>query len=184
MLKRRSTYPPGFRRQRVELVRSGRNPKELSQELEPTAQAIRNWVAQADRDEGGRADGLATGERQELGRRWRENRQLTIEREILSKAARWFARETGSIPSKGSNSGRGISPTIRILGVSTSGYYAWLNRPPSARAQSDARLSERIRALRQRSRGSYGVPRQVAYAVAYLHRTPRSPGTKPRAGCR
>jgi len=52
-----------------------------------------------------------------------------------------------------------VATLCRILGISTSGYYAWLNRPPSARAQSDARLSERIRALHQRSRGSYGVPR-------------------------
>ena len=104
MSKRRSTYPLEFRRQMVELVRSGRNPEELSREFEPTAQAIRNWVAQADRDEGRRADGLTTAERQELGRLRRENRQLRIEREILSKAAAWFARETGSIPSKDSNS--------------------------------------------------------------------------------
>jgi len=89
----------------VELARSGRNPEELSREFEPTAQAIRNWVAQADRDEGRRADGLTTAGRQELRRLRRENRQLRIEREILSKAAAWFARETGSIPSKGSNSG-------------------------------------------------------------------------------
>jgi transposase len=88
----------------VELVRSGRNPEELAREFEPTAQANRNWVAQADRDEGRRADGLTTAERQELSRLRRENRQLRIEREILSKAAAWFARETGSIPSKGSNS--------------------------------------------------------------------------------
>jgi len=88
----------------VELVRSGRNPEGLAREFEPTAQAIRNWVAQADRDEGRRADGLTTAERQELSRLRRENRQLRIEREILSKAAAWFARETGSIPSKGSNS--------------------------------------------------------------------------------
>jgi putative transposase len=52
-----------------------------------------------------------------------------------------------------------VATLCRILGISTSGYYAWLNRPPSARAQSDARLSERIRALHQRSRSSYGVPR-------------------------
>ena len=52
-----------------------------------------------------------------------------------------------------------VATLCRILGVSTSGYYAWLNRPASARAQSDARLSERIRALHQHSRGSYGVPR-------------------------
>ena len=104
MSKRRSAYPPEFRRQMVELVRSGRNPEELSREFEPTAQAIRNWVAQTDRDEGRRADGLTTAERQELGRLRRENRQLRIEREIVSKAAAWFARESGSIPSKGSSS--------------------------------------------------------------------------------
>ena len=101
MSKRRSAYPPEFRRQMVELVRSGRNPEELSREFEPTAQAIRNWGA---RGEGRRTDGLTTAERQELGRLRRENRQLRIEREILSKAAAWFARETRSIPSKGSNS--------------------------------------------------------------------------------
>ena len=52
-----------------------------------------------------------------------------------------------------------VATLCRILGISTSGYYAWLNRPASAQAQSDARLSERIRALHQRSRASYGVPR-------------------------
>jgi transposase len=61
-------------------------------------------MAQADRDEGRRADGRTTAERQELGRLRRKNHQLRIEREILSKAAAWFARETGSIPSKGSSS--------------------------------------------------------------------------------
>ena len=104
MARKHPPYTPEFRRQMIELVRSGRNPEELAREFEPTAQAIRNWVAQADRDEGRRADGLTTAERQELGRLRRENRQLRIEREILSKAAAWFARETGSIPSKGSNS--------------------------------------------------------------------------------
>ena len=52
-----------------------------------------------------------------------------------------------------------VATLCRLLGVSTSGHYARLNRPPSARAHSDARLTERIRALHQRSRGSYGVPR-------------------------
>jgi transposase len=50
MSKRRRAYPPEFQRQIVELVRSGRNPEELSREFEPTAQAIRNWVAQTDRE--------------------------------------------------------------------------------------------------------------------------------------
>ncbi len=104
MSKRRSAYPPELRRQMVEWVRSGCNPEELSREFESTAQAIRNWVAQADRDERRRADGLTTAERQELSRLRRENQKLRIEREILSKAAAWFARETGSIPSRDSNS--------------------------------------------------------------------------------
>jgi transposase len=88
----------------VELVRAGRTPEQLAKEFEPSAQAIRNWVAQADRDEGRREDGLTTVEREELSRLRRENRQLKLERDILSKAAAWFARETDVIPPKGSNS--------------------------------------------------------------------------------
>jgi transposase len=104
MPRTRRAYPPEFRRQMVELVRSGRNPNELAKEFEPSAQAIRTWVRQADRDEGRRADGLTTADREELRRLRRENRQLREERAILAKAAAWFARETGSIPSKGSSS--------------------------------------------------------------------------------
>ena len=78
--------------------------EQLAKEFEPSAQAIRNWVAQADRDEGRREDGLTTVEREELSRLRRENRQLKLERDILSKAAAWFARETDVIPPKGSNS--------------------------------------------------------------------------------
>lgn len=62
------------------------------------AQTIRNWMAQAERDHGERTDGLSTAEQQELKKLRRENRQLKLEREILSKAAAWFARETGTIP--------------------------------------------------------------------------------------
>ncbi len=104
MGRRRAPYPPEFRRQMVELVRAGRTPEELGREFEPTPQAIRNWVRQADLDEGRRKDGLTTEERAELGRLRRENRILREEREILKKAAAWFARETGTIPSKDSNS--------------------------------------------------------------------------------
>jgi transposase len=88
----------------VELVRSGRSPEELAREFEPSSQAIRNWVRQADLDDGHRADGLTTAEREELTRLRRENRQLKVERDIMSKAAAWFARETGSIPPGSSNS--------------------------------------------------------------------------------
>lgn len=95
----RRAYPTEFREQLIALVRSGRTPEDLAREFEPSAQSIRNWTAQADRDGGGRTDGLTTEDRTELSRLRRENRQLKLEREILSKAAAWFARETGTIPS-------------------------------------------------------------------------------------
>ena len=104
MGKNQFSYPPEYRARMVELVRTGRTAEELSREFEPSAQSIRNWVQQADRDEGRRQDGLTSPEREELGRLRRENRQLKLEREILAKAAAWFARETGSVPDKGSSS--------------------------------------------------------------------------------
>jgi transposase len=104
MPKSHAPYPPEFRRQMVELVRAGRTPEELAKEFEPTAQGIRKWVQQADRDAGRRQDGLTTDERQELVRLRRENKRLRLEREILAKAAAWFARETGSIPGESSSS--------------------------------------------------------------------------------
>ena len=78
MAKKHRPYAPEFRR--IELVRAGRGPEELAKEFEPSAQAIRNWVAQADRDEGRRADGLTTAEREELNRLRREIRQLLSNR--------------------------------------------------------------------------------------------------------
>jgi len=105
--KKQGVYSPEFRQQLIELVRAGRTPEELSREFEPSGQTIRNWVQQADRDRGARTDGLTSAEQAELRQLRRENRQLKLEREILSKAAAWFARETGTIPSpskKGSDS--------------------------------------------------------------------------------
>ncbi len=104
MPKSRRPYPLEFRQRMIDLVRTGRSPESLGREFEPTAQAIRNWVRQADRDEGRRADGLTTADRTELQRLRRENATLREEREILKKAAAWFARETGSIPPGSSNS--------------------------------------------------------------------------------
>ena len=104
MARKSLPFTPEFRRQMIELVRSGRSPESLSKEFEPTAQTIRNWVAQAGRDDGRRDDGLKSDERDEINRLRRENRQLKVERDILSKAAAWFARETDVIPPKGSDS--------------------------------------------------------------------------------
>ena len=104
MPRTRPPYPEEFRRRMVELVRAGRSPYQLAKEFEPTALTISNWVKQADLDEGRRADGLTTEERNELTRLRRENKRLRLEREILAKAAAWFARETDSIPPESSSS--------------------------------------------------------------------------------
>lgn len=98
MPKPKKVYPPEFRQQLIELVRAGRSPERLAKEFEPSAQTIRSWVKQAERDAGQRTDGLTSVEREEMARLRRENRQLKLERDILSKAAAWFARETGTIP--------------------------------------------------------------------------------------
>ena len=101
----RPPYSPEFRRQMIELVRAGRTPEELAREFEPSAQAIRNWVRQSGGlAESRREEGLTKVEQDELRRLRRENRQLREEREILAKVAAWFARETGSIPSRSSDS--------------------------------------------------------------------------------
>jgi transposase len=95
----------------VELARAGRDPTDLAREFEPSSQAIRNWVAQANREEGRREGrplaseaALPAADRDELVRLRREDKQLRLERDILSRAAAWFARETGTIPSGSSNS--------------------------------------------------------------------------------
>ncbi len=104
MPRSHAAYPEEFWRRMVELVRAGRSPGQLSREFEPSEQTIRNWVDQADRDEGRRGDGLTSEEKEELTRLRRENRRLKLEQEILVKAAAWFARETGSVPEKSSGS--------------------------------------------------------------------------------
>ena len=103
-MTRRRPYPPEFREQMVELVRSGRSPESLEKEFEPSARSIRTWVRQADLDEGKRQDGLTTAQNDELRQLRRENRRLKEERDILAKAAAWFARETDSAPPESSSS--------------------------------------------------------------------------------
>jgi len=97
-------YPDEFRQQLVELARGGRSARSLGKEFGVSDQAIRNWLRQADLDEGRRNDGLTSVERDELQRLRKENRQLKEEREILKKAAAWFARETKAVPDGSSNS--------------------------------------------------------------------------------
>jgi transposase len=101
MAEKTVRYTPEFKRQMVDLVRGGRTPAELSREFGPTAWTISLWVRQDARDRGKGDGGLTTAEREELTRLRRENRKLKEEREILAKAAAWFATESG--PSKRSS---------------------------------------------------------------------------------
>jgi transposase len=103
MKKQRAPYSPEFRRRMVELVRSGRSPEALSEEFEPSAMTIRNWVAKADIAEN-RRSGLAGNEKAELQELRRQNKILLEERDILKKAAAWFAQEAGKASSKRSRS--------------------------------------------------------------------------------
>ncbi|MET8146705.1 IS3 family transposase [Sphaerisporangium sp. NPDC005288] len=160
----RPPYPPEFRRQMVELVRAGRTPEELAKEFEPTAQSIRNWVVQAERDEGRREDGLTSVEKQELARLRREVRQLREEREILKEGRGFLRSGDGSAEMKyrlidAEKARHGVSLLARVLGVSRQGYYAWKNRGPSARARQDEALTETITKIHAGSRGTYGSPR-------------------------
>jgi transposase-like protein len=86
-------HPPEFRRRAVELARAGGKPQsELARDLGISASCLRNWVAQADKDEG-RRDGVTSEERRELAELRRKNRALELENEILRKAAAYFARD-------------------------------------------------------------------------------------------
>jgi len=104
MPKSRPPYPLEYRRRIVELARAGRSIKQLAREFEPTENCIRDWVKRADVDDGRRSDGLTSDERAELTQLRREVRVLREEKEILKKAAAWFAQETGSTPSRRSSS--------------------------------------------------------------------------------
>jgi len=98
------SYPADFKLKVVELARAGRGADELAAEFKLARQTVRNWIKQADLDAGRRKDGLTSADQEEIARLRKRVRQLETERDILSKAAAWFARETDSIPSRSSNS--------------------------------------------------------------------------------
>ncbi len=98
MPNRRSRYTPEFRAEAVRLYRSVEREKSMRQvatELGISNETLRSWIKQEDID-GGLREGLSSEERRELSRLRRENRVLQEEREILKKAAAFFAKENGS----------------------------------------------------------------------------------------
>jgi len=94
MPRTKPPYPPEFRLEAVRLVKEGgRKITDVARELGMTSESLRNWIRQYDIDTGER-EGLTTSEREELQRLRREIRTLREEREILKKAAAFFAQET------------------------------------------------------------------------------------------
>lgn len=88
-------YPPEFRAEAIRLVREGgRAIPDVGGSLGVSGESLRNWLKQADLDSGRRRDGLTSEEREELRRLRRENRELREDKEILKKAAAFFAQET------------------------------------------------------------------------------------------
>lgn len=104
MPRTRLPYSPEFRQQILDLVRAGRRPNDLAREFEPSGETIRQWVKQDELDAGERTDGLTSEEQTELARLRKEVKTLRQEREILKKAAAWFAQETQAVPPRSSDS--------------------------------------------------------------------------------
>ena len=132
----RGRYPSEYKERIVELVRAGRSPGSLSREFEPSEQTIRNWVKQADLDEGRRSDGLTTEARKEMRELRREVKRLRMERGHPKKSG-GLVREGERIdPGRGyafMKAYRAMFPLAamcRVLGLSPSGYYDWLRRRP------------------------------------------------------
>ena len=88
----------------VELARAGRPIQQLAREFEPTANAIRKWVKQAGSMRALHSDGLTTSSARNLIGCGARTGYCAKSARFLSKAAAWFATETGSVPSRRSNS--------------------------------------------------------------------------------
>ena len=96
MKRKRRKFTDEFKRDTVRLIREGgKGIAEIARDLDLTESAVRQWVKQAEIDEGRGASGaLTTAEREELQRLRRQCKQLEMEREILKKATAFFAKES------------------------------------------------------------------------------------------
>ena len=94
--RRRRSFTAEFKKEAVRLCRVGdRSIRQVADDLDLTETALRGWVKQADVDAGnGPPEALTTAEREELARLRRENKRLTMERDILKAAATFFAKES------------------------------------------------------------------------------------------
>jgi transposase len=90
----RPAYPDEFRQEAVAMVRGGRSVRDVAESLGVSQQSLRKWIKQTELDGRERDDGLRSDEREELRRLRRENARLKQERDLLKRAAAFFAKET------------------------------------------------------------------------------------------
>src|SRR5512133_751929 len=163
---RPSKYPAEFRQEAVRLALvSDESRAGVARRLGIHETTLRNWVADHLAEEARGSDPLAIAmsEREELRQLRKEVDELRTEREILRKAAAYFAQETIRSAASGSSTSTeaptASSGSVASFGVSRSGFYAWAARPPSARATRDRQLIAVILEIHERSRRTYGAPR-------------------------
>ena len=166
-----------------------------------STQTLRNWVLQSERDDGTRTDEPTTDEKKELAELRRRVRILEQEKEILKKAAAWFAKDAldplGAFEFIEANrASLSVATMCSLLDVSRSGYYGWRDRPPSKRAMDDEVLTEKIADVYEDSRRTYGYRRVTAelideqgeqvgrHRVARLMRKAQLQGVTRRKFCR
>lgn len=157
------SYPPEFRRKVLDLLKAGRSVAELVRDLQISDQTIYAWRRQELIDTGQLA-GTTSKDQAELVAARRRIAELETELAVHRRAAELLKE---AVPPKGryaaikqmAAEGLPVDVCCRVLNVSVSGYYAWRNRPPSARSLRHAWLTEQIRQVHTASRGIYGAGR-------------------------
>ena len=146
-----SIIPAGVRLKITELARSGRRFDELAREFSLAPQTVRNWCKQDELDAGTRTDGLTSEERLEVSKLKREvkradhrKQNIVKSRGVVCSGNQFDPRQAFEFV-KSYHADYSVTTLCRILGVSSSGYYAWLNRMPSKRRQRDIVLAIRSR---------------------------------------
>ena len=158
----RAQYTADYKAQAVSLAESLGAAK-AARKLGISVKTLAKWIRLA-RDGGVVKDGKrrpVSDLEAEVARLRAENTQLRMERDFIKKAAAYFAKgmRLKYAMMKTLHEDYPMPVMCRIYEVSMSGYYAWLNRPPSKRAQEDARLELEIRAAHQRTRETFGPER-------------------------